>query len=304
MKVRVTVPASASNTGPAFDSLGVAFGHFNEVVADTDRPGALDIEGEGAELLRKGEPNLVRLAIARFAEVTGKAVPPHGLALVNRIPFARGLGSSAAAIVGGLLAADALTGAGLGRKDLLKIALAMEGHPDNVAPAIYGGFVLTVLEEGEVNGPITVVPLVAPPAWRAVLFVPELVIPTKDARAILPKEVSRRDAVFNHSRAALLAAAIAQNRPDLLRVAMQDRLHQPSRSKIFPPQDDLIRAGLDGGAWGACLSGAGSAILAIADAAKAAGVGEAMKAKAAGLGVPGRGLVLEIPASGARVEPA
>ena len=304
MKVRISVPASAGNTGSAFDSLGIAFGLSNEVVADTDRPGALDVEGEGAELLRKGEPNLVHRAVAKFAEVTGKSVPPHGLALVNRIPFARGLGSSAAAIVGGLLAADALTGAGLGRKDLLKTALAMEGHPDNVAPAIYGGFVLTVLEEGEVNGPITVVPLSAPSTWRAVLYVPDLVIPTKDARAILPKEVSRRDAVFNHSRTALLAAAILQNRPELLRVAMQDRLHQPYRLKTFPAQDDLIRAGLDGGAWGACLSGAGSAILALADAEKAVGVAEAMKAKAAGLAVPGRAQVLDIPASGARVEPA
>src|SRR6516162_687242 len=268
MRIRVSVPASAGNTGSAFDSLGIAYGLTNEVVLDTEAPGRLHVEGEGAELLRKGEPNLVQQAMERFVQSTGKKLPPFGLTLINRIPFGRGLGSSAAAIVGGLVAADALAETGLSRLRLLQLALPMEGHPDNVAPALYGGAVLTVLEEGRVDGPLTVVPFAVPADWRAVLYVPDLIIPTKQARAILPKEVPRADAVFNHSRVGLLVAALTQHRSDFLRVAMQDRLHQPYRAKLFPEMEELIRAGLDGGAWGAALSGAGSAVLAVASRAK------------------------------------
>jgi homoserine kinase len=304
MKIRVSVPASAGNTGSAFDSLGIAYGLSNEIIVDTAKPGELAVEGEGADLLQKGEPNLVHHAFERFSQATGKALPPFGMTLVNRIPFGRGLGSSAAAIVGGLVAADALAGTGLSRLKLLQMALPMEGHPDNVAPALYGGAVLTVLEEGTVDGSLTVVPFVVPAEWRAVLYVPDLIIPTKQARAILPKEVPRADAVFNHSRVGLLVSALTQHRSDFLRVAMQDRLHQPYRSKLFPEMEELIRSGIDGGAWGAALSGAGSAILAIASRAKADAVAASMTRKAEALRVPGRSLVLEIPSSGAKVLPA
>lgn len=304
MKIRVSVPASAGNTGSAFDSLGIAYGLSNEVILDTDTPGSLTVEGEGAELLKRGEPNLVLQAMERFAEGTGKKLPPVGLTLINRIPFGRGLGSSAAAIVGGLVAADALAEAGLSRLKLLQLALPMEGHPDNVAPALYGGAVLTVLDEGRVDGPLTVVPFTAPNDWRAVLYVPDLIIPTKQARAILPKEVPRADAVFNHSRVGLLVSALTQHRPDLLRVAMQDRLHQPYRAKLLPQMESLIQTGLDAGAWGACLSGAGSAILALASKGKADAVAAAMAAKAQSSNLPGRSLVLEVPSSGAKVLPA
>ena len=302
MKLRVTVPASAGNTGSAFDSLGLAYGLTNDILLETDAPAEVRVEGEGADLLRRGEPNLVQLAFQRFSEATGRAVPPHRLTLVNRIPFGRGLGSSAAAIVGGLLAADAAAGTKLGLEGLLKIALPMEGHPDNLAPALWGGFVLTVLDEGDVHGRFTVVPFKPPADWRAVLYVPDLVIPTRQARAILPTAVPRADAVFNHSRVGLLVAALAQGRPELLRTAMQDRLHQPYRAKLFPPMDDLIRAGLDAGAWGACLSGAGSAILALSSEGKAKDVAAALEDVARRRSVPGRTLVLEIPSTGARVE--
>ena len=299
MKARVTVPATAGNTGSAFDALGTAFELWNEIVVDTDRPGEWTVQGEGADLLNKGEPNLVREAMARVEQSTGKKLPPHGLSLVNRIPFGRGLGSSAAAIVGGLLAADALTGAGLTRMQLLRLAAPMEGHPDNAAPAIYGGAVLTVQNEGRVDGALTVLPLKVPADWRAVLFIPEsVVVPTREARALLPKEVPLADAVHNHSRAALLVAAIAQERPDLLRVAMQDRLHQPHRARLFPPMDALIAAALGAGAWGACVAGAGPSILAIASKAGAPAVAGAMNGR-----VPGRSLVLDFASAGAKVEP-
>ncbi len=301
MRVRVTIPASGGNTGPAFDGLGIAYGLDNEVVLDTDRPGEFAVEGEGAEALRGGETNLVRVALERFEAETGRKLPPFGLRLINRIPFGRGMGSSAAAIVGGFLGADALAGTGLERERILRMAIAIEGHPDNAAPALYGGAVLTVFDEGRIDGPVTVVPFAVPPEWRAVLYVPDLVIPTKQARAVLPAVVPRADAVFNHGRTALLAAALARGKPELLRVAMQDRLHQPYRAKIFPPLEALIGASLDAGAWGSCLSGAGSAVLAIVPEAGAAAVAAGMARAAAGLRLPGREMVLEIPRSGATV---
>lgn len=304
MKIRVTVPATVGNTGSAFDTLGVALGLTNEIVADDSAPNDLVVKGEGAEALKKGEPNLVREAFARFEQATGKKVPACGLTLVNHIPFARGLGSSAAAVVGALLAADTLAGAGLSRMQLLQLAVPMEGHPDNAAPALYGGAVLTVLNEGRVGGALTVVPLKIPAAWKAVVMIPEFVlIPTREARAILPKEVPFADAVYNGSRAALLATAFAQERSDLLRVAMQDRLHQPHRAKLFPSMDALIQAALEAGAWGACLAGAGPSILAIASEPKAQLVSSAMKDKAHGFKVPGRCIVLDFAATGAKVEP-
>jgi homoserine kinase len=304
MRIRVSVPASAGNTGSAFDSLGIAYGLTNELVVDTGSPGRMDVEGEGADLLRKGEPNLVLHAMERFVQATGKKLPPIGLTLINRIPFGRGLGSSAAAIVGGLVAADALAETGLSRQKLLQIALPIEGHPDNVAPALYGGAVLTVLDEGRVDGPLTVVPFTAPADWRAVLYVPDLIIPTKQARAILPKDVPRADAVFNHSRVGLLVSALTQHRPDFLKVAMQDRLHQPYRAKLMPEMEALIAAGIEAGAWGSCLSGAGSAILAISSRAKADEVAAALTTKAQALKLAGRSLILEIPSAGAKVLPA
>lgn len=304
MRIRVTVPATVGNTGSAFDALGVALAFTNELVADDSAAGEAVVKGEGAEALRKGEPNLVREAFLRFEQATGKKVPACGLTLVNHIPFGRGLGSSAAAIVAGLLAADTLTKAGLSRMQLLQLAVPMEGHPDNAAPALYGGAVLTVLNEGRVGGGLTVVPFRIPAAWKAVVLVPEfVVIPTREARAILPRELPFGDAVYNGSRAALLAAAFAQERSDLLRVAMQDRLHQPSRAKLFPPMDALIQAALEAGAWGACLAGAGPSILAVASKAKSAAVSSAMKDRAHALQVPGRCLVLDFASVGAKVEP-
>jgi len=304
MKIRVTVPATVGNTGSAFDALGVALGLTNELIVDDAAPGEPVVKGEGVDALRKGEPNLVREAFTRFEQATGKKVPPCGLTQVNHIPFARGLGSSAAAVVAGLLAADSLTNAGLSRMQLLQLAVPMEGHPDNAAPALFGGAVLTVLNEGRVGGSLTVVPFRVPAAWKAVVLIPEFVlIPTREARAILPKEVPFADAVFNQSRAALLATAFAQERPDLLRVAMQDRLHQPHRARLFPSMDVLLQAALDAGAWGACLAGAGPSILAIVSEAKAAAVSAALKDKAHGLKAPGRSVVLDFSATGAKVEP-
>jgi homoserine kinase len=302
-RIRVLVPASAGSVGSALDTLGLALGLSNEVIVDTSRPSELEIEGEGAELLGEGEPNLVRHAFDRLAGATGRTIPTHGLRLVNRIPMGRGLGCSAAAIVGGLLAADALADTQLSRMQLLELALSIEGNPDHVAPAIYGGAVLTVQNEGRAQGSLTVIPLGVRADWKAVLFVPDLIISTSQARKLLPEAVPRADAIYHHSRVGLLVAALAQGRADLLRVAMEERWRQPYCAKLFPEMPELIRAGIEGGAWGACLCGSGSAILALGSPSKVPGLAEAMRRKAAELGVSGRTMVLDLPATGARVEP-
>ena len=301
MRLRLIVPASAGNNGPGFDCFGLAYGLYNELIVDTERPGRIDVEGEGAEDLARGAPNLVCRALDTFESETGKKVPRHGLRLINRIPFCRGLGGSAAAIVGGLLAGDALTGAGLGRDDLLALALRLEDHPDNVSAALVGGAVLTVFED-RVGGPFTVRPLRVPGNWRAAVLVPDHQVVTREARALLPEQVPRRDAIFNHSRVGLLVAALLEDRPEDLRRAMQDRIHQPYRSAIIPEMNELIRAALEAGAYGSCLSGAGPSILALAHRERAKGVAAAMQDEAVRQKVAARSFVLDLPASGARVE--
>ena len=301
MRIRVKVPASAGNTGPGFDSFGLAYGLYNEITVDTGAPGMFEVKGEGSAQLEAGTRNLVTEAMERFVQETGAKLPAHGLQLLNRIPFSRGLGSSAAAIVGGLLAADALADTGLDRDALLRLALLIENHPDNLSAALYGGAVLTVFEDS-VRGPFRVLQLQAPEGWRAVVFIPDEQSGTEEARALLPREVPRRHAIFNHSRVGLLVAAFLQERPEYLDLAMQDRLHQPYRSKLFPAMGRLIEAAHSGGAWGACLSGAGPAVLALTSETLQGGVLAALEKQARELEISGKAVALEIPPSGAQVE--
>ncbi len=300
MRFHVTVPASAGNVGPGFDSFGLAYGLYNEIIVDTEKPGAFQAEGEGVDQLEAGAANLVSLAMKVFSRETDRALPEHGLQLINRIPFGRGLGSSAAAIVGGMAAADALTGARLSRDELMALALKLENHPDNVSAAIHGGAVLTVFHDS-VRGPFTCLQLPVPSDWRAVLFVPDQVSPTEEARALLPREVPRRHAIFNHSRVGLLVAAFLNGEPEHLGLAMQDRLHQPYRAQLFPTMGRLMKSAVEAGAWGSCLSGAGPAILAMTEEARTADVSSAMEETASGLGVNGSSLVLDLPGSGFRL---
>ncbi len=301
MRFRVTVPASAGNAGPGFDCFGLAYSLYNEVIVDTEKPGAFQAEGEGVDELEGAASNLVSRAMQVFSRETDRALPEHGLHLINRIPFGRGLGSSAAAIVGGMAAADALTGARLSRDELMALALKVENHPDNLSAAIHGGAVLTVFHDS-VRGPFQCVQLPVPSDWRAVLFVPEQVSLTEEARALLPREVPRRHAIFNHSRVGLLVAAFLNGEPEHLGLAMQDRLHQPYRAELFPAMGRLMKSAVEAGAWGSCLSGAGPAILAMTGQGRTGAVSSALEETASALGVSGRSLVLEIPASGFRVE--
>jgi homoserine kinase len=257
--VKVHVPATAANMGAGFDCMGIALDLWNTVEAEVNDKTVILIEGEGKDELPRYEANLIYRSCAHFFERTGRTVPKLRITCYNAIPLKRGLGSSAAAIAGGLSTANLLTGAPLNRQLLLNLALEIEPYPDNVAPTIHGGCVI-VLNDGK-NWFTRPIPL--PSELRAVVFIPRAEIATDYARAILPKVVPRKDAIFNLGRAALMVNALMSGRLEDLRVATQDMLHQPARSKLWPPMMPVIEAAMEAGALGAFLAGAGPTILAL-----------------------------------------
>jgi homoserine kinase len=220
--------------------------------------------------------------LAAVYERLGKPVPKLKIHCRNEIPLARGLGSSAAAIAAGLVAGNTLCGKPLSSQELLALGAALEGHPDNIAPALFGGLCLALWEGEEVLW--AHIPL--PSGLKAVLFIPQFEMPTEKSRSILPPEVSLRDAVFNISRAVLLVLALAQDQPQYLRVATEDRLHQPYRRALFPAMDALFDAALSAGAFGVFLSGGGSTVLALSRGGEEA-IAQAMADAAKRLGVAG-----------------
>jgi len=294
--ITVRVPATSANLGAGFDCYGLALGLWNEIDVTPADETTLDIAGEGAGTLPSDGGNLVLRALTYFHDAVGRPMPPLRIRTRNAIPVARGLGGSSAAIVSGLLAANALAGDLLTTADLLDMSVAIEGHPDNVAPAILGGIVVGVM-----NGKRLVTDnLPVPDRLRTVVFIPDFEMSTEQARAILPREVPRADVIFNLSRTALFAAAVVSGKMHLLSEAMRDRLHQPYRTSMFPAMPRIIEAAVDAGALGACLSGAGSTILALV-CEHDGDVAAAMQAEAQRNGVSGRALPLQITTRGAYV---
>ena len=293
--VEVKAPATSGNLGPGFDCLGMALDIWNEVRVEAG-PGGVSIEGEGAETLERDGSNLVHRCIARVFQETGTAMPELSVACRNAIPLARGLGSSSAAVVAGLVAGNALCGDALTTEELLRLAVEIEGHPDNAAPAMLGGCQI-VTQDGD-RLTTASVPIASP--LKAVLFIPDQAMPTAQARALLPPQVPRGDAVFNMARAALLVHALVTGRYEHLRVATQDRLHQPPREAIFPAMPLIFRAALAAGALGVFLSGAGSSILALANQREMT-IGYEMADIAEKAGVHGTLLVTDLSPRGAHV---
>ncbi len=260
--VEVRAPATTANLGPGYDCLGMALDIWNRLTVSTLPAGStptVQVNGEGEGELAGDTDNLTYRAMAFLYDEADTPIPPLELVCQNGIPLSRGMGSSAAAIAGGLVAANALLGEPFSANDLLEMAATIEGHPDNVAAAVHGGLRLVVMEDNQ----IYTAPIRIPADLQAVLFIPENRIATVDARRVLPSEISVADAVYNMSRAALLVAAMEGNRPEYLKIATQDRLHQPYRETIFPPMKVIFAAARDAGALGVFLSGSGSAIMAL-----------------------------------------
>ena len=294
-RITVKVPATTANLGPGFDAMGMALDLWNTVTV-TEGNSGVSIEGEGEDELPRDESNVVVSGINSALRALGADAPEFAVRCENRIPLARGLGSSSAATVAGLLAGLAMAGRAAEQRLLFDLAADIEGHPDNAAPAVYGGCCISVKDsDGWV---VDQAPL--PSDLNTVAFIPEVSTNTSEARAVLPDKVSREDAVFNLGRTALFVNALATGRLELLRHATEDRLHQPQRGKFFPAMKNIIRAALDGGAHGAFLSGAGPTVMALTTGREVTVLYE-MSEAARKSSAPGRAVVLRPALTGAHV---
>ena len=296
---KVRVPATTANLGAGFDCLGLALSLWNELDVRPSEELRIRVEGEGKGLLAENENNLVWRTIERYHERMETAPPTLELLCQNKIPLARGLGSSAAVRIAALVAANHCAGDSLSNNLLLQIAAEEEGHPDNVAPALLGGLVVCGRD-----GKATVSKRIEPaPGLRAVLLIPEATLETLAARNVLPKEVPHADAVHNLQNTALTTAAFLTGDYDLLKSSLDDRLHQPYRKALFPGFDATLTAAGEAGAYGAALSGAGPTLIAFTGEHEEE-IADAMSAAfSANGGGPCRTEVVEILSKGASVQP-
>lgn len=253
MRLTVRVPATSANLGPGFDCFGLALDLCNEVTVDTDGAPGVRWEGEGASELPTDGSDLVSRVMASVAGMTGRVLPPTQLRGLNRIPIERGLGSSSAAAVAGAAIALRLLGEPVTPDAVFGHAATVEGHPDNAAPAVFGGFTIA-LPDGTVHR------FDPHPDLHPVALVPDERLPTAEARRALPGDVPREDAVFNAAHAALAVEALTRD-PSLLGVALQDRLHQDARLALVPAALEVFRS-LGGAGVPVCVSGAGPTLLA------------------------------------------
>jgi homoserine kinase len=222
---------------------------------------SIEVIGEGVKEIARDERNIVYQAVWRLFKQINYPLKGLKIKLINHIPVTRGLGSSAAAIVGGLIGANMLSGGKLSLKDILNLAANMEGHPDNVAPAIYGGILVSVPVDNEIKS----LKILPPAGLKVIVGIPDYPLATKKSREVLPQQVSLQDAVFNLGRLALLVAALHQGDLSLLATAMEDRLHQPYRAPLIPGMKKIFAAARLAGARGVTLSGAGPTIAAFVD---------------------------------------
>lgn len=252
--IKIRVPATSANLGPGFDCLGLALDIWNEVSFESSDSLKYRAMGEGAERLNKGNRNLLTKAYAKVFEVCGHGMNGVRISASNNIPMSSGLGSSAAAIVAGLSGANEMLGNPLSRADLLRLATEMEGHPDNVAPALMGGLVVSVMKQEEI-----ITRRYDIPELTIVIVKPDVEWLTKTARAVLPGSISRADAIYNIGRTALVVDALRTGDLGLLIKVMDDRIHQPYRLRHISGGTEAFTCAKQFGA--ASLSGAGPSII-------------------------------------------
>ncbi len=269
--MKLHVPATTTNFGSGFDTFGLALSLHNTFEFEESDAFGVEIEGEGRDL-PTDESNLVIRVYRRACEVFGVNPKPFRLKQINRVPPARGLGSSATAIVGGVKACVRLHSLDVGLKDMLKIAFEFEPHPDNLVPAFVGGFVICVQ-----NGELVYSRLPFPSDLSLIFAVPDFELSTEEARSVIKREIALKDAVFNVQRASLFVSAILTKRYELLRTAAEDRLHQPYRAKLVKGFTEALEEGYRAGAYAVFLSGAGPAVCALTAEGNEERVEEALK---------------------------
>lgn len=266
--IRIEIPATSANLGSGFDSLGIALTMKNRVwMEESD---TLDISCTDSVQVPTDESNLIFWAAKHLYEICGKQLPGLKIIQENNIPMARGLGSSSACIVAGILGANRFMGNPLSHSDLINLAAKIEGHPDNTSPALSGGLVASAMEGERVYS----VSVPVSEKIRFALLIPPFELKTEQARAALPKQYSREDAVYNLSRSGLMTASLFSGELHNLRVAVQDRIHQPYRSGLIENYDNVFRMSYELGSLGTYVSGAGPTIISMIDAENAEAFGK------------------------------
>ncbi len=298
-RVRVKVPASSANLGSGFDCLGVALSLYHTVTVEEHAGDGLEIRvsGEGEDAIPVDESNATHKAMLEAFRITGYHPARLVIESINQIPVSAGLGSSAASVLAGMGAAILLSGQELDRNQLMQLAVGVEGHPDNVAAAVFGGVAAVCQPESGLRH----ICLQVPAEIAVTVALPDFPMSTRESRRALPDVVPLADAVHNLSRVALLVAALVTPRLELLELAMEDRLHQPHRAKLVPGLEEVCRAAVNSGALGAALSGSGPSVMALVRQGDGA-PGAAMQAEWARRGIPARVLDLPIDRAGLQFE--
>ncbi|MEL6495632.1 MAG: homoserine kinase [Cyanobacteria bacterium J06623_7] len=300
-QVIVSVPATTANLGVGFDCLGAALtmaNTFKFKLADTDTKLKITVEGEEAAKVGLNENNLLYRSLVQFYQHIEQTPPNLEITIILGVPLSRGLGSSATAIVAGLLGANSLAGHPLSQWEIMELAIAIEGHPDNVVPALKGNCLLSVEDRGEWK--ITPIP------WHEdiipVVAIPSFELSTREARSVLPTEYSRSDAIFNISRMGLLIRALETNNVEWLRTALADKIHQPYRRQLITGYQKVEQGAIAAGAYGMVISGAGPTLLALTNPKQVDRVAKAMAEAWSTVGIESQVRSLAIDRAGAKVE--
>jgi len=298
-KVKVKIPASTTNLGPGFDCLGLALQLYNtvELIRIKEKRIIIDIEGEGKESLPKNDENIIIPAIKLIFDDAG--VPLEGIKIreINNIPIKRGLGSSAATRLGGILGASALLKKKLSSMEIIKLATQLEGHPDNVAASLLGGLITVSRSKEDIKW----LKMNISSSLKTIVVIPELEISTEKARDILPSKIPLSDAIFNLSHLAILISSLKKERWENLLFATEDRMHQPYRKALFPEMEEVFQAAVKEGARGVFLSGSGSTITALSDKEEEK-IGKAMQNALTKKMIKSKVMVLKVDGKGSEVK--
>jgi len=296
--INITVPATTANLGAGFDCIGAALTLYNQFkFTRIDSGFSISVTDLEAQKVSTDESNLAYQSFVKFYEHQGEKTPPVHIEIKLEVPLARGLGSSATAIVGGLMGANHLAGLPLSQDEIMDLAIAIEGHPDNVVPALLGGCRLAASGDSwaicDVPWHESIVPVVA---------IPNFELSTAEARRVLPQQVSRADAIFNTAHLGLLVRALQTGRADWLKVALQDKLHQPYRQALIHGFENVQTAAIEAGALGLVISGAGPTLLAIVDKKQAAKVESAIASAWQSAGIKADVKAIALDERGARAD--
>ncbi len=297
-KIRVQIPASTTNLGPGFDCLGLALKLYNVVEIEEIKEDKLiiEIEGEGKDEIPRNKKNIIFSAIKSVFDKAEEKFSRVRIREINHIPMGKGLGSSAATRLGGIVSASNFLRINLSQEEILNLATQLEGHPDNAAASLLGGLVMVIPEKENFHW----IKINLSHKFKIVIALPEIKVSTEKAREILPQNFSLEDIVFNLSRMGALIYSLTKGKWEYLSLATEDKLHQPYREILIPGMKEVMESALSSGAKGAFLSGAGSGIVALTEN-KEKKIGESMQKSFLKKGVKSKIMTLEIDEGGLRI---